>query len=146
MKRALIIIAALIGGCLCNILICIIALWLWDFNPGICLFLLAAVILGYCALLNTVTKRTRKIGVKRGVFLACVQAPISVFAIIFFVSSYIDYKNYTPSNDMWAGLRTLWDRIYYGISRFWLIIVLITTVCAVGSAVLLYLNEKSREQ
>lgn len=146
MKRALIIIAALIGGCICNILICIIALWLWDFNPGICLFLLAAVILGYCALLNTVTKRTRKIGIKTGVFLACAQAPISVLAIVFFVSNYLDYKNYKPSNDMWEGLRAIWTGIFYGLSRFLLIIVSITTVCAVCSAVLLYLNEKSREQ
>ncbi len=144
MKKTLIITAAIIGGDLCNVLICVIALLVWNFNPGICILVLTAVILGFCALLNTVTNKTRKIAVKRGVFLACVQVPITVFAIVFFVSNYLDYKNYKPSNDMWAGLRTLWTGIFYGISRFFLIIVSITTVCAICSAVILYLNEKSR--
>ena len=83
MKKTLIITAAIIGGDLCNVLICVIALLVWNFNPGICILVLTAVILGFCALLNTVTKKTRKIGVKRGVFLACVQVPITVLAIVF---------------------------------------------------------------
>lgn len=143
MKKTLIITAAIIGGALCNVLICVIALWVWNFNPGICILLLAAVILGYCALLNTVTKRTRRVGVKTGAFLACAQAPITVFAIVFFASNYHDYTTYKPSNDMWEGLRVMWMGIMYGLSKFWLVIVLITTACTVIAVVLSYLKEKN---
>ncbi|MDE7360833.1 MAG: hypothetical protein K2N38_02745 [Oscillospiraceae bacterium] len=143
MKKALIIIAAIIGGALCNVIICAIAIWLWSFNPGICMLAMTAVILGFCALLNTAAKKVRGFGVKRSVLPACAQMPITAVAVLFFAESYHTYINYKPTNDMWSGMRKLGTELNYGLSKFWLVIVLITTVCAVIAAVISYLKEKS---